>query len=178
MKEQLTAKEIFITENHGMIYRYLKKKNLPVSEFYDVVVFGFIRAVNKYMERDDLKKYSFWSIARRAMDTDLFNHYRAQKTQKRTATVLSLDAQEDGGMTLHEMIADEADAYNNAVKSIELKETMQLFEKREQEILTLLMQGFKEHEISKQIGISFSEFSGFMSNIRMKATQLSSPIAA
>ena len=61
------AESEFAAEHHSVIYGYLRKAGLPEDDFYDVVVFGYLRAVRKYLARPELRKYSFSTIAYRAM---------------------------------------------------------------------------------------------------------------
>lgn len=57
------AESEFAAEHHSVIYGYLRKAGLPEDDFYDVVVFGYLRAVRKYLARPELRKYSFSTIA-------------------------------------------------------------------------------------------------------------------
>lgn len=59
--------EQFLAEHHYLVEDFLKYRGLPMDEFYDVVIFRFMRAVKQYDERDDLKKYKFSTIANNAM---------------------------------------------------------------------------------------------------------------
>lgn len=45
------AESEFAAEHHSVIYGYLRKAGLPEDDFYDVVVFGYLRAVRKYLAR-------------------------------------------------------------------------------------------------------------------------------
>lgn len=41
------AESKFAAEHHATIYEYLNKARLPENDFYDIVVFGYLRAVRK-----------------------------------------------------------------------------------------------------------------------------------
>ena len=81
---------LFAAENHDLVYAFLKEKNLPESDFYDIVIFGFLRAVRRYFTETALREYKFSTIAWNCMYVDLCNHFKAQHRQKRTATVISI----------------------------------------------------------------------------------------
>ena len=81
----------FAAVHHNYVYSFLGKHGLPEDEFYDVAIFGFIRAVRNYYEREDLRKYKFSTIAYNCMWSDIGNYFRAQKSQKRTAVVIPFD---------------------------------------------------------------------------------------
>ena len=35
----------FAAEHHGLVYKFLNDNHLPEDEFYDVVIFGYLKAV-------------------------------------------------------------------------------------------------------------------------------------
>ena len=43
-KEQQT----FATAHHNLVYKFLNENRLPEDEFYDVVIFGYLKAVRDY----------------------------------------------------------------------------------------------------------------------------------
>lgn len=78
----------FAAEHEKLIGRYLGIRRLPKSEFYDVVVFGYLRAVRRYLTIPRLQERKFSTIAFNAMRTELFDYFRAQRAAMRQATVL------------------------------------------------------------------------------------------
>lgn len=73
--------EQFLAEHHYLVEDFLKYRGLPMDEFYDVVIFRFMRAVKQYDERDDLKKYKFSTIANNAMRWALASHFGEEKSR-------------------------------------------------------------------------------------------------
>ena len=57
------AEAEFAAEHYSIIHRYLRMAGLPENDFYDVVVFGYLRAVRKYLARPELRRYKFFTIA-------------------------------------------------------------------------------------------------------------------
>ena len=49
---------IFADKNHNLVYKFLHEKNLPASEYYDIVIFGYLRAVQRYLTDPNLAGYS------------------------------------------------------------------------------------------------------------------------
>ncbi len=82
----------FAADNHNLIYGFLKDNHLPVDDFYDVVIFGYLRAVRKYFDRAELRKYAFSTIAWRAMQCEVGSYYRKQGRKCRHGFTVSLDA--------------------------------------------------------------------------------------
>jgi hypothetical protein len=96
----------FATEHHNLIYAFLNENRLPEDEYYDVIVFGYLKAVRDYFMRSDLRDYSFGTIAWKAMYRSLSNHYKSQNCQKRNAEVVSIHISlYDGGLPLEQTIA-------------------------------------------------------------------------
>ena len=74
-----------------MLLLYLHFNNLTVDEFYDIAVFGYLRAVRKYLARPELRQYKFSTIARRAMSCDVRHSKEYWNRAKRKGDVCSFD---------------------------------------------------------------------------------------
>jgi RNA polymerase sigma-70 factor (ECF subfamily) len=84
--------QTFAEEHHDQVYRFLRSKRLPLNDYYDVVVFGYLRAVRQYCSNTELRrKYSFNTIAWRKMQDDLANHFKKQSRPSRKAVTISLE---------------------------------------------------------------------------------------
>jgi RNA polymerase sigma factor (sigma-70 family) len=85
--EQQKFAEMF----HNLIYAFLNNKSLRDDEFYDIVVFGYLHAVQEYFNKPQLQKYSFTTIAWKKMDSALSDFYKSQSRQKRHGCTISLE---------------------------------------------------------------------------------------
>lgn len=112
--------EQFLAKNHYLVEDFLKYRGLPMVDFYDVVIFRFMRAVKQYDERDDLKQYKFSTIANNAMRWALASYFGKEKAEKADVQILSLDYQfEDSSLTLGDIIADDrADVCETVCKKL------------------------------------------------------------
>lgn len=45
----------FAEKHHGLVYKFLNKNQLSADEFYDVVIFGYLRAVRRFLQRQLFK---------------------------------------------------------------------------------------------------------------------------
>lgn len=81
---------LFATEHHGLVYKFLNENRLTADDFYDIVIFGYLKAVQIYFSNPELQKYSFATIAWRKMDGYLKNHLRTQNRRKRSAEIVSI----------------------------------------------------------------------------------------
>jgi len=97
----------YASEHYGLVGAYLSRKKLDESEYFDVVIFGYLRAVRQYLDKPKLMKYKFSTIAWRKMNDCLYEYYRYLKRPKRNAHVVSLDAAvgSNGALTLHDVTA-------------------------------------------------------------------------
>lgn len=43
------TQRFFAEKNHNLVYKFLHEKNLPASEYYDIIIFGYLRAVQGYL---------------------------------------------------------------------------------------------------------------------------------
>ena len=102
-EKRLTEEQsAFAEKHHHVVMDFLRRKRLPESEFYDVVIFRYLRAVQLYCINPQLRRYKFEAIAFKAMDWQMKSYWRkAYKTLDKT---LSLDSQlAGGGLTLHDV---------------------------------------------------------------------------
>ena len=114
-EKRLTEEQsAFAEKHHHVVMDFLRRKRLPESEFYDVVIFRYLRAVQLYCINPQLRRYKFEAIAFKAMDWQMKSYWR--KAYKMPHKTRSLDEQLAGsGLTLHEVIpADGFDAGDEA----------------------------------------------------------------
>ena len=106
---ELTQKQReFAEANYGVLEDFLKMRGLPQDEFYDVVVFRFLRAVQQYDECEELRQQGFQSLAGNQMQSALSQYFSHQARRRRQYRMLSLDypLAEDPNMTFGDTIAD------------------------------------------------------------------------
>lgn len=90
--QKLTSDEkIFLEKHHKLVYKFLHYYNLSIDEYYDIVIFGYIRAVKKYFYKEELKNYSFTTIAWKSMLSELSKNVEYNKRLKRNEINISLD---------------------------------------------------------------------------------------
>ena len=145
----------FAAENHEIVLSYLRGKRLDASEWYDVAVFGYLRAVRKYTERPELQIYAFSTIAGRAMDTEISNE---RKKQHRRIQPLSLDAPlTEDGLTLYDTISTPDFTEDKAEMSaacVSLLPLLQMLTEHQLETLTLKSNGYTRSQIGDALRIT------------------------
>ena len=145
----------FAAENHEIVLSYLRGKRLDASEWYDVAVFGYLRAVRKYTERPELQIYAFSTIAGRSMDTEISNE---RKKQHRRIQPLSLDAPlTEDGLTLYDTISTPDFTEDKAEMSaacVSLLPLLQMLTEHQLEALTLKSNGYTRSQIGDALRIT------------------------
>lgn len=93
----------FAEENHWVIEWFFDITGYDISEWYDVAVFGYLKAVKSWCVREELHRYCFSTIAKRNMQAYIGNDKR--KAERRIQAV-SLDAplSEDGSFCYHDIV--------------------------------------------------------------------------
>ena len=98
----------FAEEHYGVLESFLKRRGLSFEDYYDIVVFRFLRAVKQYDEREDLKRYAFSTIANNHMRSALGHYFEKEKRKCAGMTVLSLDYRlPNSNLTFGDVVADE-----------------------------------------------------------------------
>ena len=94
LSNELTkSQQAFAEANHGLIFKFISEKALPTDDYYDVVVFGYLRAVRQYFKREDLRRrYAFDSIAYSNMADDLYSHHRRQSRNTLASMTVSYES--------------------------------------------------------------------------------------
>lgn len=86
----------FATENHNLVYDFLHRHGYSLEIYYDIAIFGFLKAVQIYNRREDLRnKYAFPFISQQYMRSEIGNHCRIEdaKKRKQSGTMISLDTE-------------------------------------------------------------------------------------
>lgn len=77
----------FAEENHHIVGENLKKQRLPGRDWYDVVIFRYLRAVKLWFTRPELHRWKFRTIAYNNMRSAVGNERRKQEKQIPTVSI-------------------------------------------------------------------------------------------
>lgn len=84
----------FAEENHHLVFTFLNQKELPESVFYDVVIFGYLKAVQEYCEVLALHRFKFSTLAFQRMRSSLSNYYMPTDFDERVIHIVQEQAQQ------------------------------------------------------------------------------------
>lgn len=142
----------FATKWHNLIYTFLNEKGLPAEDYYDIVVFGFLRAVRRYFTEPKLQNYSFSTIAWQAMQQSLSANRRAQNSQKRTASVVSLHSYY-GPFTLEEILPSPDKVMAQLETELLLHDLAATATRQQMAVVRMRSAGYNMREIAKKESI-------------------------
>lgn len=93
----------FATDNHYLVYKYLRLRKLPPDDWYDVVIFRYLRSVKRWFAYPELHKHNFEIVAFYAMRSAVGHEMDKQKCRIQT---VSLDDPIPGtdGLTYADMV--------------------------------------------------------------------------
>lgn len=102
----------FAAENHHIVGEYLRMRRLLEDEWYDVVIFRYLRAVRLWFDRPELHRWKFRTIAYQNMRSAIGNE---MTKMGRRIQALSLDAEIQGtdGLTIADTVTNENMNYIN-----------------------------------------------------------------
>lgn len=139
------AQRALAEEHHHLVYKFLSRYRLAAADYYDIAAIGYLRAVQSYCERESLRRYSFSTIAFRAMYTDVGNVLRHKRN------VLSLDAPvaaAGGNVTLGDTVADPADHIATLLNRDEAERLLTCCSPEERQTMWLRAHGYAAKEIA------------------------------
>ena len=75
--------QMFAADHHELVFNFLRENGLPENDFYDIVIFGYLKAVARYFAERELRQYTFGTIAWKSMQGALANHRRTLERKQR-----------------------------------------------------------------------------------------------
>ena len=138
---------LFASEHHSLVYKFLNENHLPIDEFYDVVIFGYLRAVSRYFNEPELQQYSFTTIAWRRMSACISE----QRRPKHNADVISLHIKpSEDGLSLEETIAAPNPYMRQLEEQLLLHDLAKRVSKQQMNIVHLKSCGYNNRDIARR----------------------------
>ena len=136
----------FAEQKHDLVIDFLRYRHLPMDDFYDIVIFGYLSAVQQYF-RNPPAGVAFEAMAVRAMKDSILREGEYHTRAKRSGVTVSLD---DAGSTL-------TDPKQNTERQVEgkalLEQAASVATPREARIIGLLLDGFVLREAAQRLKI-------------------------
>lgn len=168
--DRLTEQEReFAARWHGVIYAFLNRNRLPEAEYYDVAALGYLRAVMRYHREPGLGRYSFSTVAWKAMLSSVGN--KKESDRLRGARIAySLNELTEEGSEYGDFIRGARDSIMEFVQWDEfcglMRQVMPVLTVRQQGQLALMLEGYTMQEIVKRQHKSIRDYYGNLEKIR------------
>ena len=83
LHEMTPLQKQFAEEHQNVVFRFLNQKGLPADDYYDIVIFGYLQAVQEYDENPALSHFRFsWNRWKVLNFESHFNLTKQNKRQK------------------------------------------------------------------------------------------------
>lgn len=159
--------KLFAADHHGLVYKFLNENRLSEDEFYDVIIFGYLKAVRDYFSNDSLQQYSFATIAWKGMRNCLFNHVRAKKSQKRNAEVISIHLiPHEDSLPLEETLSRPDELMLQLETELLLHDLAKHISEQQMDMVRLKSGGYGIREIARSQKISMRQVKEVLENVR------------
>ena len=135
----------FAEQYHDLVIDFLRYKCLPMDDFYDIVIFGYLSAVQQYF-RNPPPDVTFKAMVFRAMKDSVLRDAEYHARAKRCGTTVSLD-----DIAIHDPRQDtERQIEGKAL----LEQAASVATPKEAKIIRLLVDGFALHEAARFLKMS------------------------
>ena len=132
----------FAEQHHELVIDFLRCKRLPMDDFYDIVIFGYLSAVQQYF-RNPPAGVKFKAMAFRAMKDSILRDGEYNARAKRCAYIISLD-----DMNVQDPKQDtERQIEGKAL----LEQVISVATPKEAKIISFLMDGFALREAAQRL---------------------------
>ena len=150
-------------ENHDLVYAFLQNNHLSESQYYDVVIFGYLCAVQEYCENSKLRQYSFSTVAWRKMRQELSHHYKYLSRNKRTSATISTSDDTFEPLEMHS-VSMQDELMVQLEMDLLLHELATKLPRRQMRIIRMKLDGVKMHEIAKAEHITFRDINRLLAD--------------
>jgi len=163
----------FAEEHQDTVFRFLSHKNLSAEDYYDIVIFGYLQAVQEYDENPALARFQFNTIAWTKMSDCLGKHFSYENKPKRKAHTVSIHTYTSGGLTLDEILPDRRrDLQAQTAYRLFTMEVLSCLTESERQMVHLKADGLTCREIAEIFSTTVHTINGRFRRMRMRLTEL------
>lgn len=163
----------FAAEHHGLVYKFLNDNHLPEDEFYDVVIFGYLRAVSRYFTESQLKDFSFGTIGWKGMQGALANYNRFHRRFKRNADIVSIHfGLYPGALPLEESVPGDDNLMQQLEMQLLVHDLARQVSKQQMEIVRDKLYGYGVREIARRKQLPMKQIQKLLEDARVTLVKL------
>ena len=134
----------FAEQRHDLVIAFLCRKHLPMNDFYDIIIFGYLSAVQQYF-RNPPAGVEFKAMAFRAMKDSILREGEYHARAKRCGITVGLD---DAELTDHRQ-----DTEQQIEGKALLEQAAKVATPKEAKIISFLLDGFALYEVARILKI-------------------------
>lgn len=160
MMKPMTDEQRRLAEaNHELVHAFLRENKLSEEQFYDVVIFGYLCAVQQYCEKPQLRKYSLATLAWKKMKRELIRYYKYLASDKRAHSTVSLHEHISDGSDLRweDVLYEDFDPFKELQMELILHDLALRLPKEKMRIIRRKLNGEKMHDIAKEEKMTFRD---------------------
>ena len=132
----------FAEQKHDLVVDFLRRKHLPMNDYYDIVTFGYLSAVQQYFRTPPVG-VEFEAMAFRSMKDAVLRDGEYHSRAKRCGITVSLN---DAGSALTD---SRQDTERRAEGKALLEQVVKVATPKEARIINLLIDGLALHEAAR-----------------------------
>ena len=167
MKPLTNEQRRLAEENHDLVYAFLQNNHLQESQYYDVVIFGYLCAVQEYCENTKLRRYSFSTVAWKKMQRELTDYYKYLSREKRLVQTVSLQellSDEDSSPCYEDLVGWKDELMTQLKMELLLHALATKLPRRQMRVIRMKLDGAKMHEIAKAEHITFHDINRLLAD--------------
>lgn len=132
-------------QNHDLVYQFLKSHNYSVEDYYNTVVFGYLKGIQKYCRYiGNSAGNNLAGICWNCMRSEMKSHFKMETAKKR----------QPAEIIIKKMPSAEEEVLVTEI----LKSVMENLTIRQQNIITLKLLGYSNAEICLMMEMSKSSY--------------------
>ena len=159
----------FAEENQDTVLRFLSHKGLPAEDYYDIVIFGYLQAVQEYDENPALSRFRFSTVAWTRMDDCLSRHHAYENRLMRKAHTVSTHSYTRAGLTLDEILPDRRkDLQEQAADRLLAMEVLSCLTETERQMVHMKADGLTYREIAESLSTTVGGINGRFHRMRVR----------
>jgi len=173
LHEMTPLQRQFAEEHQDIVFRFLSRKGLPMDDYYDIVIFGYLQAVQEYDENPALSRFQFSTIARTKMNDCLSKHFSYENKPKRKAPTVSIHACTSDGLTLSEILPDRRkDLQAQTADRLLAMEVLSCLTETERQMVHLKADGLTCREIAEIFSTTVHGINWRFRRMRVRLTEM------
>ena len=172
----------FAAEHLPLLYRFLRFHHLPEDDYFDVVVFGYLEAVQRnFRIAVDPERRNFSALAWTCMKSCVLGDWQSKQRVKRKSDLYAVSLDQplteqyisDNTFTLHDILpASGSDAAQQVENAELIAQAFSLANENERTVFVLKQAGYSGQEISEILGITVRSVWNSLQDFRAKASVL------